>query len=302
MVMTSAQFSDLVEGPTKKIFDGAFKRFPAEWSVIFDSEAGKKARFQDKTILYGLGVAPEKPEGTVLQSDQGGISYRIRGTFKAFGLMVGVTKEMRDDAEGVQVASWLARETAKALNETKEIVHADFFNRAVTAGFTIGGGQTMLSASHPYPLGGTFSNLLAAADLSEASLESLCIMVDTVKDDRAQPMWIKPVRLIVSPHNRFNATRILRSTLQSGTANNDVNAIRSTGILPTEPFVLHRLTVNPAYFIQTDAPNGFMHYTRGGVERGMETDFTTDNAWWKVYERYLAQVEGPRCVFGSMGI
>lgn len=303
MVMTSSQFADLVEGPTKAIFDGQYRRHQAEWSVIFSSKAGKKARFQDLTVLYGLGPAPEKYEGQQISVDQGGIAYRVRGVFKNFAIMCGITEEMRDDAEGVSTAAWLGKETAKSLQETKEIVHADIFNRAANSSYVHGDGKTLIATDHPFGIGGTYSNRLAsAADLSEASLESLGIMIWNAKDDRGLPMMLKVTRLIVAPKNGYNATRILRSTLQSGTANNDVNAIRTTNTIPADPFILHRLTQENAYFLQTDAEHGLCHYTRNGVQRGMEADFTTGNVFWKASERYLALVEGSRSVFGDMGI
>ena len=303
MVMTSSQFADLVEGPTKEIFDGQYQRHDAEWSVIFASKPGRKARFQDLTVLYGLGPAPEKYEGSQILVDQGGIAYRVRGVFKNYATMVGITEEMRDDAEGLSTAAWLGKETAKALNETKEIVHADIFNRSESATYIHGDGKTLLATDHPYGIGGSYSNkLAAAADLSEASLETLGIMVHNAKDDRGLPMRLRVVRLIVSPTNWYNATRILRSTLQSGSANNDVNAIRTTNDIPADPFVLHRLTQVNAYFLQTNAEHGLKHFTRGGVRRAMEADFTTGNCFWKASERYLALVEGSRSVYGSLGM
>jgi hypothetical protein len=303
MVMNSQQFADLVEGPSRLIFDGRYRDLKPEWPTLYDSAPGKKQRHQDTTVLYGLATAAVKSEGAQLRIDAGGIAYRMRGVFQSYGLMCGVTEEMREDSEALDVIRHFSRELADALNETGEIVHAEPFNRAADPTLVLGDGKPLLAFDHPFAIGGSWSNRLpAAADLSEGSLEELLTMIRRGKNDRGVPKSFRATRLIVGPKNWFNALRILRSTLQSGTTANDVNAIRSSNALPAEPFVLTRLTQDNAYFLQTDAPHGLKHYTRGGVKTGMEVDFTTNNVWLKAWERYLVMVEGARCLWGDMGL
>ena len=302
-VMTSAQFSDLIEPMNNTIFDGVYQEHPEEWSRIFTKKQGKRARYQETAVVFGFSTAKEKPEGQAIETDFGGIHYRTRATYKVFGLGFAITEEMMEDSEAIELGGHYSAELARSLKQSKEIFHADILNKSETAGFEIGDGATLLSTAHPYAIGGTFSNKLAApADLSEASLEALLIQVRTAKNDRARPIHLKPKNLIVPPELEYVAARLLRSTHQAGTANNDINALRSMGKLPTEPVVMTYITQSNAYWIHTDAPNGLMHYWRRTVKRGMEGDFATGNMHYKATERYVALAEGPRCVYGSLGI
>jgi hypothetical protein len=301
-VMTSAAFSDLVEPLNNTVFDGVYEEFPEEWSWLFQKKQGKRARYQETPVMFGFSVAKEKPEGMPIDSDFGGIHYRTRATYKVFALGFAITEEMVEDSE-LELGAHFAGELARALKQSKEVFHADVLNRSETSGYEIGDGVTLLSTAHPYAIGGTFSNKLASpADLSEKSLEDLLVMVRTAKNDRVRPIRLNPKNLVVPPQLEYVATRLLRSTNQSGTANNDVNAIRSLNRLPTDPLVMTYLTQENAYWVHTDAPHGLMHYWRRPMKRGMEMDFATGNAHYKCSERYIALAEGPRCVYGSLGL
>src|SRR5690606_38345437 len=116
----------------------------------------------------------------------------------------------------------------------------------------------MRATDHP-TLDSTQSNELAtAADLSEAAIEDMIIQIMNAKNSRGLKIALLPKKLIVPPNEAFNATRILKSTLQSGTANNDVNAIRAMGLLPEGECVNHYLTDTDAWWIKTDCPHGVM--------------------------------------------
>lgn len=303
MDMNSTMFSDLVEPTLNRIFDGTYAKLPPEWSQIFTVEEGQRARFQETTLLYGLGLAVEKPEGMGVASDQGGISYRVRMTYRTFGLSFGLTEEMIEDSASLSLGATFSEHLAKSMYETKEYVHADIFNRSDNGSYVLGDGQPLLSASHPFAIGGAWSNQPPSpADLSEAALESLLIQIKLAKDDRGLPIALKAEDIIVAPQLWYDALRILRSTLQSGTSNNDINAIRNSNSLPNNPISLTRTTKSSGYWIKTNSPNGLKHYRRRAIKKGMEGDFDTGNMRYKATERYVCGVENPRCIFGSTGI
>jgi len=108
-------------------------------------------------------------------------------------------------------------------------------------------------------------------------------------------------KLVVPPALQFVADRLMASTLRPGTADNDINAMRNMGMLPDGYTVNHYLTDTDAFFIKTDAPNGFKHFDRSPVRTSMEGDFDTGNVRYKARERYSFGVSDPRCVFGSPG-
>ena len=93
----------------------------------------------------------------------------------------------------------------------------------------------------------------------------------------------------------------MASNLRVGTSDNDVNALRSTGMLSEGYVINHFLTDTDAFFIKTDAPNGFKHFERAPIRTQMEGDFDTGNMRFKARERYSFGFSDPRCVFGSPG-
>ena len=97
---------------------------------------------------------------------------------------------------------------------------------------------------------------------------------------------LRGTKMIIPPQLQFVADRLLESTLRVGTADNDVNAIRNMGMLPEGYTVNHFLTDPDAFFIKTDAPNGFKHFERSPMRTNMEADFDTGNMRFKARERY----------------
>ena len=135
----------------------------------------------------------------------------------------------------------------------------------------------------------------------ETSLENALIDISTFVDERNMIIALRGTKLIIPPQLQFVADRLLESTMRVGTADNDINALRNMGMLPEGYTVNHFLTDPDAFFIKTDAPNGFKHFERTAMSTGMEADFDTGNMRFKARERYSFGFSDPRCVFGSPG-
>src|SRR6185312_7361077 len=138
-------------------------------------------------------------------------------------------EELRDNLYE-QVSTRRAKANAFSMNQTVENVAAFLYNNAfVSTYYTTGDGVALISASHTQATGGTFSNMLnPAADLSEASLEDMCIQIMGAQTDRGLLINIMPESLHVARQEWFNANRIMKSVLQPGTANNDINVLHAT--------------------------------------------------------------------------
>lgn len=301
--MLTTFFTDVVEPLLNSVFDGQYDNLDTEWNKYFKVETALPRNFETVVTLHTLPAAVEKGQGAPLDYMQGGESYVTQFQHKVFGGAFAMSEELISDGEHISLGSLFAGALGDSLLEAKETFHANFLNRAVTSGYNLGDGVVLLSASHPFAVGGTFSNILATpADISEASLEQLLIQIRKAKNDSAIPIKLKPTQLLCAPDNMFEAERILNSTLRTNTNNNDVNAVKSIGGLGATPQLVTRLTLTSGYFIQTNAPRGFIHKKRWPVKRGMEGDFLTNNMRWKAYERYSANVVDPRSVFGSQGV
>ena len=99
----------------------------------------------------------------------------------------------------------------------------------------------------------------------------------------------------------FVAQRILATDLRPNTADNDINAIKSLGVIPSGYSVNHYLTDTNAFYLLTDIPNGMKHFVRTPLETGMDGDFDTGNVRYRARERYSYGVSDPLGIYGSPG-
>lgn len=287
--------------PGVKAWWGAdYAQHPEVCRSIFETRNSTMAWEEDVQIT-SMSAAPVKDEGGAVTYNNIGQGYTTRYTHVAYANGFIVTREQFADNQYPKIARARTMALSKSHRVTKETVAANILNRATTAGYEGADGVTLLSTAHPEKVG-TFANRAAvAADFSESALEDMLILIDTATDSVGDPIQIKAKKLIIPPALRFNVTRTLRSTLQSGTANNDVNAVKKLGILQGDPIVWQFLTDTDAWFIQTDAPEGLIHYQREAREITRDGDFDTNNLKVKSYERYSFGYTDPRCIYGSPG-
>jgi hypothetical protein len=150
---------------------------------------------------------------------------------------------------------------------------------------------------------GVFSNQLStAAALSQTSLEQLLIQIRNAVDNNGKRIRLNPKKIVAGPSNVFQAEVLLKSALRTGTADNDINPVKSMGLLSEGQANLSRITSTTAWWIQTDAPEGLKLMMRRGLEKSMEGDFETDSMRYKATERYDLGWTDPRAVFGTPGI
>ena len=187
------------------------------------------------------------------------------------------------------------------MSQTKQIKAAAILNNAFSTSSHIGDGAALCSSSHPTLSGNRSNQLAVAADLNETSLEQMLIDIAGFTDERGLKIAVRGMKLIIPKELQFIAERVINSNLRSGSADNDVNAMKSMGMLPDGAVVNHFLTDTDAFFIKTDAPNGFKMFQRSPIRTAMEGDFDTDNMRFKARERYSFGVSDWRAVFGSPG-
>ena len=150
--------------------------------------------------------------------------------------------------------------------------------------------------------GGKNSNRpVTGADLNEISLEDAVIQIGAWTDERGLKIAARPRKLIVPSALQFVATRLLESEYRVGTADNDINAIRSNGVIPEGYVVNHYLTDTNAFFLTTDVPDGMKHFVRAPMTTSMDGDFDTGNVRYKSRERYSFGVSDFRGIFASPG-
>jgi phage major head subunit gpT-like protein len=277
-------------------FGASYKEHPEEYKEIFEVLNSTK-NYEEDVGLSGFGLAPIMGEGAAVSYDSETQKFTKRYQHTVYGLGYVVTREELEDSQYEAVSKRRAKRLKFSMRQTKEIVCANVLNRAETSGYNGGDGVTLLSTAHT-STAGTWSNKLAtAADLSEASLEDLVIQISQALDDRGKNVAIRAKKLVVPVNLMFEAKRILKSDGQSGSANNDLNALKGM----FDFTVNHYLTDTDAWFLLTDAPDGMKMYERRAIEFVQDNDFDTENAKAKAYERYSAGWSDWRAMFGSAG-
>ena len=302
MPMRSTDFKSIVEPILNEEFDGVYDQRADEWQQVFKEEAGTPRNYHEEPVLYGFGAAPELPDGMPVTYQSGGVLFIQRYVYRVYGLAFALTKVLVEDGDHIKIGQLYSRHLAQSMVETKETLAANILNRAMNASFPVGDGVSLCNASHPLANGGTFSNLLTAAALSQTSLEQGLIAVRNAVDNNGKRIRLNPKKLVTSPNNIFQAEVLLKSVLRSGTANNDINPVKSMGLLDGGQANISRLTSTTIWFILTDAPEGLKMLTRRKLEKSMEGDFETDSMRFKSTERYIPGVTDPRIVWGNVGL
>ena len=298
--MNRAQFAKMLEPGLNTLFGLEYDSYPPEYAQVFSSNSSNKA-YEEDVLLQGFGSAPTKDEGASVSYDTGSQQWTARYQHETIALAFSITEEAEEDGQYGSIASRYTKALARSMASTKEIKAANVLNDAQTAGVTGGDGVVLLSASHPTTNGNQSNVLATAADLSETSLESILIQISDMKDDRGLRIAAQGTQLIIPTAYTFVAERLLESQLRTGTADNDINAIKSGGYLPKGYHIMRRLSDADAFFVQTDVPDGLKMFQRSPMKKGMEGDFETGNVRYKVRERYSFGVTDWRGIFGTEG-
>ena len=302
--MRSTDFRSVVEPILNETFDGIYNARMDEWKQVFKEQRGIPRNYHEEPVLFGFGAAPELPDGTAVTYQSGGVLFLARYVYKVYGLAFALTKVLVEDGDHISIGRTYAEHLARSLIETKETLGANILNRSFTGGAYVGGdGVSLVNTQHPIANGGTFSNQLStAAALSQTSLEQILIQIRNAVDNNGKRIRLEPKKLVVSPSNYFQAEVLLKSALRTGTNNNDVNPLVTTGVLSGGQANLSRLTSTTAWWVQTDAPEGLKLLMRRPLEKSMEGDFETDSMRYKATERYIFGWTDPRGVYGTPGI
>lgn len=285
----------------KEWWGRSYAEHQEEYPDLFDQETSDKA-YEEDAEISGFGLAPVKSQGSAINYDTESQGSVTRYTHVAYALGYIVTfEELRDDLYEV-VSKRRAKMLAFSMRQTKENVAANVYNRAFNSAYVGGDGQPLISASHPTLSGNQSNQLTTAADLSEASIEDLTIQIMQATNSRGLKISLMPKSLHVPVQLWYEANRILKSVLQSDTANNNINVLKATNVFPQGIKMNHYFTSATAWFIRTNAPTGMKHYVRDPVMFDQDNDFDTKNAKAASYERYSFGWSDWRGTFGTPGV
>ena len=299
MAISRGQLVKELEPGLNALFGLEYKNYANEHAEIFDTENSDRA-FEEEVMLSGFANAPIKAEGTGVSFDNAQETFTARYTHETLALAFAITEEAIEDNLYDRLASRYTKALARSMANTKQVKAANVLNNAF--GTANGGdGKELCATDHPITAGTEQNELTTAADLNETSLEQALIDIAALTDERGLKIAAKGMKLIVPSALQFTAERLMKSTQRVGTADNDINAVVSMGMIPQGYSVNHYLTDTDAFFIKTDVPNGLKHFVRAPLKTAMEGDFTTGNVRYKARERYSFGFSDWRGIFGSPG-
>ena len=305
MAISRAQLVKELEPGLNALFGLEYKRYDNESSEIYVTESSDRA-FEEEVMLSGFANADVKAEGQSVAFDDAQETYTARYTMETIALAFAITEEAIEDNLYDRLSSRYTKALARSMSNAKQVKAASPLNNGLpsitgASTFKSGDGSNLLATDHA-TIAGTVSNTLATqADLNETSLEQALIDIAAMTDERGLRIAAKGVKMIIPSANQFNAERLMKSQGRTQTADNDINAINSMGMIPQGYRINHFLTDPDSFYIITDVPNGMKHFERTPLTTSMEGDFDTGNVRYKARERYSFGVSDPRGIFASPG-
>ena len=302
MAISRAQLVKELEPGLNALFGLEYKRYENQHAEIYNVESSDRA-FEEEVMLSGFGNAQVKGEGQGISFDDAQETFTARYTHETVALAFAITEEAIEDNLYDRLASRYTKALARSMANAKQVKAASPLINGLpsTDTFDSGDGVSLFNTSHT-TLSGSFANTLATqSDLNETSLEQSLIDIGEMTDERGLLIAAKGVKMIVPPENQFNAERLMKSQGRTGTADNDINAVNSMGMIPQGYRVNNYLTDADSWYIITDVPNGMKMFVRTPLNTAMEGDFDTGNVRYKARERYSFGVSDPRGIFGVEG-
>jgi hypothetical protein len=302
MAISRGQLVKELEPGLNALFGLEYKRYENQHAEIYATETSDRA-FEEEVMLSGFANAAVKPEGSGVVFDNAQETYTARYTMETVALAFAITEEAIEDNLYDRLASRYTKALARSMANTKQIKAVDPLIQGLptTDNFDSGDGVSLFNTAHP-TIAGTVSNTLATqADLNETSLEQSLIDIAAMTDERGLKIAARGLKMIVPSELQFTAERLMKSQGRTSTADNDINAIASMGMIPQGYRVNNFLTDTDAFYIITDVPNGMKYFERTPIRTAMEGDFDTGNVRYKARERYRFGVSDYRGIFGVEG-
>ena len=299
MAISRSQLVKELEPGLNALFGLEYNRYENQDKEIFVTETSDRA-FEEEVMLSGFASAQTKTEGASVVFDQAGETFTARYNHETIALAFAITEEAIEDNLYDRLAARYTRALARSMSNTKQVKAATVLNQAQFTAVTGGDGVSLINSAHPLATGNTFANVLGtAADLNETSLEQSLIDIAGFVDERGLRIATQGRKMIIPKELQFTAERLMKSPQRVGTADNDINAIVSMGMVPSGYAVNNFLTDPDSFYLLTDVPNGLKHFVRAPIKTAVEGDFDTGNVRFKARERYSYGWSDPRGIFGS---
>lgn len=298
--ITRGQAPRLLQLGLDRILSDIGDQYKGKGDAIFTSVSTKKA-YLELLKMAGMGLAARKGEGETISYDSRDQVWIYTLPVVCYEKSARVTMEAIEDNLYEDQLSAIGPELQKSIDASRDTIQANIFNDAFTSGVTYGDASILCVSTHALQAGGTNSNTISAADLSEDSLETMKIACDAMKNDDGIVGEYSVRDLLIHPSNQFEAHRILKSMGRVSSADNDANALKDMGIV-NNIVVWKRLSDSDAFFLTTDCENGLILARRKGVTTRSFQEPNSYDTILSAHERYAVGVGKHQSVLGSPGV
>lgn len=302
-----ASYSDLYGSAMlpvlEELFRTAFEQHPMLRDRVFKTVSHDRDIWQ-YTELHDMPTFSAVSEGADYSFSRPKQGYDKTITPLKYGLGYSVSEETIDDGKFDLVADAI-RKMGESARESQEQAAMNVLINGFSSQ-TVADGLALFHAAHTTPTGTiTFRNKLSVdSDLSYSSLATM--RQDFAKQFRGDSgiyKNIKPKYLVVPQELEIAAREILGSDGKVGTADNDINALKSEGL---QLLVSPRLTDTNAFYLLADpADNGLRIISRKPLETKAaapdSVGFLNDAIYYKARYRELVDAVHGYGIFASPG-
>lgn len=289
-------FGDLLEPGLRKIFNDKFKEIPEVYSSVFHVDNSSVDVERDSAIT-GFSLAEETAEGSPIQYEDPVQMYDVSYVHKKYTKGFKVSEELMED-DRYSIIKKKPAALARAMRRTSEYLGAAIFNNGFSSG-TGGDGKYLFSTQHPRADAGTAQSNASATGitLTEVNLNTAILAMRAQLDDKGMKIGVKASTLVVPPALLKTAVEITKSSMRSGTANNDMNFYE--GMLKVVDW--DWLTSSTAWFLMDGSNHELNYFWRVRPEFKQDNSFDTGMALFKSRMRCSQGWSDWRGVWGSKG-
>jgi len=255
-----------------------------------------KTGWVDMATISGMGLWAVKDELADAQEDdviQGPVA---RAKVLTYAQRHEVSQEAIEDEQGDGIIANRVPAIARAGRATMEVLGHDILNGGFASVYTPDG-VVLFSDSHVNLAGTNYSNLLSAADISQAGLQAAILAIENMTDDRNIPIVQVAKKIIIHPASKWATQVILGSAQVVGSPNNDMNPMFTQGLTTLEsPFV----TDDDSWFVQADQHH-LNWFTRIAPENWSKVNEVASSVMVGARFRCATAAWDPRGIVGSAG-
>lgn len=299
MTINTAAIQNLLRPGLAAVF-GSDPMYPTQWTEIFEThQSDKQIELDVELKMMGLGAI--RAEGAPTQFQDMGQRYVTQYINRYISAGFVITRAAQMDNLYKSEFPKQAQSLKNSLDQTTEVLGASILNNGFNANFPGGDGVALFSTAHPIDNGTVANTFATQADLNETSLEAALTSIQQFQDIAGLRVLVQARKMIVGPTLQWTANRILNSQFRTGTNNNDISATYNVNAVPEGYKVNQFLTDTNAWFLLTNAQQGFKYYNREPYQTSTFVDFATDNILAKAIKRFSFGWSNFRAAFASSG-